>query len=200
FIQEEICQPLGIDSLWVGIPDAVDARVATLTNMPPIPPGAPGMAPGALSPLAIPLQVGTTQEVFGRADVRRACLPGAGGIMNARSTARFFAMLAQGGALNGVRLLSEERVRWCSVPRPPCDYDYVQGVPHNGSIGGFHLVVSIGDAAPPLAMVAAGRNPRTFGHPGAGGSIGWADPDTHLAVAITLNRVVRDSNPRATPF
>ena len=48
FIQEEICQPLDLDSLWVGIPNAVEARVATLTNMPPIPPGAPGMAPGAL--------------------------------------------------------------------------------------------------------------------------------------------------------
>src|SRR6516225_10394284 len=82
FIQKEICQPLDLDSLWVGIPDAVEARVATLTNMPPIPPGAPGVAPGALSPLAIPPQVGTTQEVFGRADVRRACLPGASGIMN----------------------------------------------------------------------------------------------------------------------
>jgi len=37
FIQEEICQPLGIDSLWVGIPEEVAPRVATLTNMPPIP-------------------------------------------------------------------------------------------------------------------------------------------------------------------
>ena len=168
--------------------------------MPPIPPGAPGMAPGALSPLAIPPQVGTTQEVFGRADVRLACLPGAGGIMNARSAARFFAMLAQGGELDGVRLLSEERVRSFSVPRPPCDYDYVQGVPHNGSIGGFHLVASIGDAAPPLSMVAAGRNPRTFGHPGAGGSIGWADPDTRLAVAITHNRMFRATTPEENPF
>src|SRR6266705_3511660 len=47
FIQAEICQPLGLDRLWVGIPDAVAPRVATLANMPPIPPGAPGMAPGA---------------------------------------------------------------------------------------------------------------------------------------------------------
>ena len=101
FIQEEICQPLGLDSLWVGIPDAVEPRVATLTNMPPIPPGAPGMAPGALSPLAIPPQVGTTQEVFGRADVRRACLPGAGGIMNARSTAGSSPCWPKGGRLMG---------------------------------------------------------------------------------------------------
>src|SRR5262249_45758634 len=154
FIQDEICHPLRLDSLWVGIPDAVEARVATLTNMPPIPPGAPGMAPGALSPLAIPSQVGTTQEVFGRADVRRACLPGAGGIMNARSAARFFAMLAQGGELDGVRLLSEERVRWFSVPRPPCDYDYVQGVPHNGSIGGVPLLGGSEGGCPPLSTVA----------------------------------------------
>jgi len=200
FIQEEICQPLGIDSLWVGIPHEVEPLVAKLTNMPPIPPGAPGMAPEALSPLAIPSQVGTTEEVFGRSDVRRACIPGAGGIMNARSAARFFAMLAQGGELDGVRLLSEERVRLFSVPRPPCDYDYVQGVPHNGSIGGFHLVASIGDAAPPASMVAAGRNPRTFGHPGAGGSIGWADPDAHLAVAITHNRMFRAATAEENPF
>src|SRR2546427_4203173 len=199
FIQEEICQPLGIDSLWVGIPDAVEPRVVTLTNMPPIPPGAPGMAPEALSPLAIPPQVGTTHEVFGRADIRRACLPGAGGIMNARSAAKFFAMLAQEGELDGVRLLSEERVRLFSVPRPPCDYDYVQGVPHNGSIGGFHLVVSIGDAAPPLAMVAAGGNPPTLGHPGAGGSIGGADPATPLAGAITHNPKLRASPPAGNP-
>ena len=120
--------------------------------------------------------------------------------MNARSAARFFAMLAQGGELDGVRLLSEERVRWFSVPRPPCDYDYVQGVPHNGSIGGFHLVASIGDAAPPLSMVAAGKSPRTFGHPGAGGSIGWADPNTRLAVAITHNRMFRATAPEENPF
>src|SRR2546427_4432227 len=201
FIQEEICQPLGIDSLWVGIPDAVEARVATLTNMPPIPPGAPGMAPGALSPLAIPPQVGTTHEVFGRADIRRACLPGAGGIMNARSAAKFFAMLAQGGELNGVRLLSEERVRLFSVPRPPCDYDYVQGVPHNGSIGGFHLVASIGDAAPPPSMVAAGEKPRIFWPPRAGGAVGLGDfPTPPGGVLPPHTRFPGPPPPEKTPF
>ena len=200
FVREEICEPLGIDSLWMCIPDDAEPRVAKLTNMPPIPPGAPGKAPGALSPLAIPHQVGTTEEVFGQADVRRACIPGAGGYTNARSAARFFAMLAQGGELDGVRLLSEDRVRLFSIPRPPCDYDYVQGLPHNGSIGGFHLVASIGDAPPPIAMTPAGQNSRTFGHPGAGGSIGWADPDTRLAVAITHNRMLSFSTADANPL
>ncbi len=109
-------------------------------------------------------------------------------------------LLAQAGKLEGVRLLSEERVALFSVPRPPCDNDYVQGDPHNGSIGGFHLVASIGDAAPPISMAAAGSNPRTFGHPGAGGSNGWADPDSHLSVAITHNRMFRAATPDENPF
>ena len=49
-------------------------------------------------------------------------------------------------------------------------------------------------------MVAAGRNPRTFGHPGAGGSIGWADPYAHLAVAITHNRMFRAATAEENPF
>ncbi len=183
FVQEEICQPLGIDNLWLEVPDEAIPRMAKLTNLPPMPPGAPGMAPDSIRPLAIPPQVATMAEVFERPDVRRACIPGAGGTMNARSEARFFAMLANGGELDGVRLLSEERVRLFSVRRPPCDYDPFYGVPHIASIGGFHL------AGSPHGMAAAGNNPRTFGHTGAGGSLGWADPDTHLAVAITHNRM-----------
>lgn len=193
FVQEEICQPLGIDSLWLGIPDEVEPRVAKLTN-------APTSLPGASAPLhagAIPPQVGTTEEVFGRSDVRRACIPAAGGIMNARSEARFFAMLANLGTLDGVRLLSEERVRWFSIPRQPCDYDPVRGVPHRGSIGGFHLPIK-GNMGSPF-MAPAGQNSRTFGHSGAGGSVGWADPSTRLAVAITHNRMflaaIPDQNP-----
>jgi CubicO group peptidase (beta-lactamase class C family) len=183
FIQEEICQPLGIDSLWAGIPPEVEPRVAKLTNVPPTPPGAPGIPPDSLMIRAAPPQVATTQEVFGRSDIRRACIPGAQGIMNARSQARFYAMLANGGELNGVRLLSKERVSTFNVPRPPSDYDPVHGVPHNGTIGGFHFAGSPG-------MGAMGNNPHAFGHNGAGGSLGWADPEHRVAVAIHHNRMV----------
>ena len=182
FFLEEICQPLGIKNLWMGIPDEVEPRVAKLTNAPPPPPGAPGLPPGCIYPVAIPVQVGTTREVLSRPDVMRACIPGVNGIMNADSEARLWAMLANGGALEGVRLLSEERVGLFSVPRQPCDYDPIIGVPHRGSIGGFWLVGGRG-------MAAAGTNPRTFGHAGAGGSVGWADPDARLGVAITHNRM-----------
>ncbi len=196
FVQEEICAPLGIDSLWLGIPDEAEPRVAKLTNMPRPSPGAPGLSPEALIPIAIPPQVGVTQKVFGRADVRRACIPGAGGIMNARSAARFFAMLANGGELNGVRLLSEERVRSFSVPRARRDeFDPVVWRVLNLGMGGFHL----GGESPPAPPVV-GRNPHIVCHPGAGGSIGWADPDARLAVAICHNRMFDAPTPEGNPF
>ena len=193
FIQEEICQPLGIDALWAGIPAEVEPRVAKLTNIPPLPPGAPGMPPDSLRPRATPPEVATTEEVFGRPDVRAACIPGAQGIMNARSQARFYAMLANGGELDGVRLLSEHRVRTFHVPRPPSDYDPVSGTPHNGTIGGFHFAGSPG-------MGAMGSNPLAFGHNGAGGSLGWADPTHRLAVAIQHNRMVAHGPPAESPL
>ena len=179
FIQEEICQPLGIESLWAGIPADVNAGVARLIDMPA---GRAGMAPDSLMPRAMPAEVATIQEVFGRPDVRQACIPGAQGIMNARGGARFFAMLANGGELDGVRLLSEDRVRTFNVPRPPSDWDPVHGVPHKGTIGGFHVPGSPG-------MWPAGTNPHVFGHNAAGGTVGWADPDARLGVMITHNRM-----------
>ena len=161
--------------------------------MPPLAPGAPGLPPDSLRFRATPPEVGTTQEVFGRSDVRQACIPGAQGIMTARSQARFWTMLANGGELDGVRLLSEDRVRTFHVPRPPSDYDPVHGVPHHGTIGGFHFAGSPG-------MGAMGNNPLAFGHNGAGGSIGWADPQHRLAVAIHHNRMVPHGPPEESPL
>ena len=194
FVQEEICAPLEIDNLWIGIPPAVEPRVAKLTNMLAPPPGTP--APGPLRLGAIPAQVGVIQEVFGRSDVRRACIPGAGGIMNARSEARFFAMLANGGDLNGVRLLSSERIRSFSTLRSnPDEIDQVLARVVNLSIGGFHL----GGESPPAPPVI-GRNPHVISHPGAGGSIGWADPDARLAVGICHNRMFDAPTPEGNPL
>ena len=194
FIQEEICAPLGIDNLFMGIPDAAEPRIAKLTNMPAPPAGTP--APGPLRMGAIPGQVGVVQEVFGRPDVRRACIPGAGGIMNARSEAKFFAMLANGGALGGVRLLSEERIRSFSTPRANRgEVDRVLARVLNLGISGFHL----GGESPPAPPVI-GSNPHTISHPGAGGSIAWADPDARLAVGICHNRMFDAQTPQDNPL
>lgn len=179
FVQEEVCAPLGIDDLYIGIPNGSEPRVARLIDPPDM-----QMAPDAPFLKCIPPQVGCYEAIFGRPDVRRACLPGAGGIMNARGVARLFAMLANEGELDGVRMLSAERVRSFSEPRPNTDEqpDAILGFPVRVGTAGYWL-------GGPTAPAVVGSNPRTLCHPGAGGSIGWANTETRLAGAICHNRM-----------
>jgi CubicO group peptidase (beta-lactamase class C family) len=133
--------------------------------------------------------VALTPLVFERADVRRAEVAGVGGIFTARSEARFWAMLANGGELDGVRLLSRQRVEMLTVPRAgPDEPDPVMfGMQLPISVGGFWL-------GGPATPVCSARSPRALCHPGQGGSIGWADPDLNIAVAICHNRLFNPSS------
>lgn len=186
FIQEELCKPLGITDLWIGIPDAVEPRVAKLTNANAGDRRAP---PESLFVKSLPYSVSLVPEIYELPSVRRACVAAVGGIFNARSEARFWSLLAQGGALDGVRLLSAERVRRASQPRPyNDDPDPVYfNTPMRLSQGGYWM-------GAPIVPVCAVTEPRAICCPGAGGSIGWADPDTKLAVAICHNRMYRPRN------
>jgi CubicO group peptidase (beta-lactamase class C family) len=181
FVRQEIAQALGIADLWIGIPDSVEPRVARqIDAMVPIP-------PEYLPPLymaSMPTQVALSPVVFELPAVRRAEVAGVGGIFNARSEARFWAMLANGGELDGVRILSSQLVATLNTPRANREeLDPVMfGIPLPISIGGFWL----GGPNPP---VCSARNPKALCHPGQGGSIGWADPDINLAVAICHNRL-----------
>jgi len=187
FVQDEISTPLGLSDLWLGIPDAVEPRVARLTDANA---GDPPPPETSLFAASMPPAVALVPRVFERPDVRRACIPGVGGIFNARSQARFFAMLAQGGELDGVRLLSRERVAGFSTLRTASDeLDPVMfGIPLPISVGGYWL------GGPKV------KNPRAIWHPGAGGSIGWADPDARLAVAICHNRMFNTRDPAEDPI
>jgi CubicO group peptidase (beta-lactamase class C family) len=192
FVQEEIVQPLGIDDLWMGVPASEHPRVARLIDAPPrpLPPDAPPFR-------AIPLQIGTREDIFGRKDVRESCIPAAGGFATARALARFFAMLANGGSLDDARILPDALVRTFSRPKPGSDEpDDVQGIPLR--IGaGFWLG---GNSQPENLGRQIGHNPRSIGHPGAGGSIAWADPDKRLAVAICHNRMFLPPNTAQDPI
>lgn len=187
FVREEIAAPLGITDLWIGIPETVENRIARqIDAMVPVP-------PEYLPPLflaSMPPAVALAPPVFERPEVRRAEVAGVGGIFNARSEARFWAMLAQGGELDGVRLLSRELVATLNTPRANSEEpDPVMfGFPIPITIGGFWF----GGDHPPVCSV---KNPSAMCHPGQGGSIGWADPDAQLAVAICHNRLF---NPTST--
>jgi CubicO group peptidase (beta-lactamase class C family) len=180
FVLDEICTPFGIEDLWIGIPDLVESRIAKLTDGManfPLP------AEGSLLEQSLPNSVRLAPPVFERPDIRRACIPGVGGIFNARSEVRFWAILAGGGALGGKRLLSRERVDMACEKRPgaeqpdPVYFNSVMPI----SQGGFWLY---DDAT---AFTCPVKAPRGICSPGAGASLGWADPDTGLAVAFCHN-------------
>jgi CubicO group peptidase (beta-lactamase class C family) len=173
-LAEEICRPLGMTDLYVGIPDAAAPRVALLedaeevrTNFVPPDDTLPQSVPGWMQPLS---------AMMNRPDARRTCLPASNGIMSARALARHYAALLPGGVA-GVELLPPARVRQAI------------GVRATGAVGaplGYH---HLGDAA-----ARAGRLP-VFGHGGHGGSLGCADPEYRLAVGFTKNRCTAGGTP-----
>ncbi len=178
FVQEEICQPLGITDLWMGIPDKAEPRVAKMYGRAGV--RDPNVPSDALFLKSIPDIVTTSPEVWELPFIRRACIPGAGAICNANSMGRFWALLANGGELDGVRLLSPERIRACSVPRPDTDQiDVILNSRPNISSLGFWLRGS---------GSSVGSSPHLLAQTGAGNNIGWADPDSRLAVSITHNK------------
>ncbi len=181
FIRDEIAARLNAPDIWVGLPEDQFPRVAKQIE------ARPSLPPEHLPPLytaSMPPQVDLIPAVFERTDVRKAEIAGVGGVFTAKSCARFWAMLAQGGELDGVRVLSEDLVRTFNTPRPMSDEpDPVMfGQPVPLGIAGFWL----GGEQPP---VAAAKHTRAICHPGAGNSIGFADPATKLAVAFTHNRL-----------
>lgn len=191
FVAEEIAAPFDIRDLWMGIDDAVEPRIATLVDQG----SSRAMPNGSLFADAVPNDVRLIPSVFQRPAVRRACLPAVGGIFTARSEARFWAILAGRGTLDGRRLLSADRVLDACRPRPGnADPDPVYfDAPMTLSTGGYWKPTDSG-------MTCAARGgPATVCVPGAGGSLGWADPDNGLAVAFCHNRMMRpttcDSHP-----
>ncbi len=182
FIREEIAVPLGIADLWLGLPDSEMHRFARhVSAIAAVPTEHQPPLMQASMPDAIMLGPDIYAE---NAKVRRSGIPGVGGIFNARSEVRVWAMLAQGGELDGVRLLSRELVDTLYTMRDdPDEPDAVMyGVPIPLTIGGFWL----GTDYPPTCAVGSNS---AICHPGFGNSIGWADRERRLAVSICHNRM-----------
>lgn len=189
FMQEEVNRPLGIDSFWIGLPESERERVATLTAETFVRVGS-DRAP--FNELAIPAAVRPGPAVFNRADIQGACIPAANGIADARSAARLFSLLANRGTVNGVRLLSEERVMsFTRLRDDPFQPDEVIGRPPLVGQGGFFVA---GDYPPGEPVI--GDNPHVLCQPGGGQTIAWADLDSHFSAAITHNRMFGNIPPR----
>jgi CubicO group peptidase (beta-lactamase class C family) len=168
FLQDEICQPLGINGIYLGVPDRELHRVAVLTDAPP--------APAEYDARMVGEPAGSyVAKVFNRREVQQASIPGSGGIMSARGLARHYAMLANWGELDGVRVLPEARVR-AGIELQTFEWDEVYWVRVRRALG-----YRRGRDTGPLASEEA------FGHVGGGGSFGYADPARRLGIGFTKN-------------
>ena len=173
FVRDELCAPLGMDSFYFGLPESERGRLAVLQCDDPAP-----SPERELVRRAVPAQVALVPTVFNRPDVQAGCIPAVGGIANASSVARFFALLAGRGEVSGTRLLSTDRVERCLKRRPDFDVDdETYGKKFPMGVGAFWLEA-------PGVTVPGGR---ILAHTGAGGSIGWADLDSGLSFAICHN-------------
>lgn len=167
-IKEEIADLIGVDGLYIGIPESEEPRVAFLEEHAPAPPSADPLAP---SP--VPGWLGPLHSFMNRPDMHQASIPGSSGIMNARSIARHYAALLSGG-VDGVELLPPSRIREATVKADLLD---AQGTPATRGLG-----YQVYDA-----YSLPGSEAKAFGHGAYGGAIGFADPGRNIGVGITKN-------------
>jgi CubicO group peptidase (beta-lactamase class C family) len=104
-----------------------------------------------------------------------AAVPAMNGFFDAVSLGGMYAMLAGGGQLGGVRILSEETVRKASEIQND-QRDRVVMMTMQWRLG-YHR-----------APIIHKQLPGSYGHFGFGGSGGFADPGHDLALAMVCNR------------
>jgi CubicO group peptidase (beta-lactamase class C family) len=185
FFATEVAAPLGLD-FWIGLPESQEPRVSPMIPAPPPPPEMAEimeavMGPDTLGGRALSLNgaLAVTEDnpifVFNRREVHAAEIPAANGITNARSLARMYA--ARIGEVDGVRLLS------------PAVVDRARVQLTTGTDQCLQVETTFGLGFMTSGPFAPLGGPGGFGHPGAGGSVGFAVPEKGLAFGYVMNQM-----------
>ncbi len=182
FCAEELAAPLGLD-FFIGLPEAHEPRVATLYPAPePTDPEQLALRERFMGPdtllgrvLSGPSGLFNYGPMWNTRPLHAAEMPSSNGIGSARALARFYFSLI--GEVDGFRGLRPETLA-AAVREQVAGSDAVILVPTRfGS--GFML-------APTLSPGCAES---CFGHPGAGGSLGFADPEARIAFGYVMNQM-----------
>jgi CubicO group peptidase (beta-lactamase class C family) len=183
YFHDELAGPLGLD-FHIGLPDEHHGRVAFITVVPPPPPGArPNLAeimrtqPESFTARAfLNPPSHRIPHVTNTAQWRRAEIPASNGHGTAGSIARLYGALACGGTIDGITVLSKEGIERARTEqsRGP---DEVLIVETRFGLG-FMM---------PVPGATMGPNERAFGHPGMGGSLGFADPEARVGFGYVMN-------------
>ncbi len=188
-IREQIAGPLDAD-IHIGLAGEHHARVAQYrwpaqTTMPSPPDGASGLELMRWNTYWNPPGISGAHWVNTPA-WRLAELPSTNAHGNARSVARIYAALARGGEIDSARIIARSVLKEFTTEHS-AGTDLVTQHPARFGLG-FQLT----QPERPL-----GPNPNAFGHFGAGGSLGFCDPDADLAFGYVTNDMgPRWQNPR----
>lgn len=206
YFADEIAGPLGLD-LWIGLPPGAAPRVGRLVDLPAPEQARTGPTGLRLRPKQAvrdayrdpsSLTARSFASVRARVDlndpvVQAAEIPGAGGIGTARSLARFYAALigtvedtvegtgdggsgaAPAAAAPAAPVLGPDVLRRAAGPE-------VSG-PDRVLIVNSTFGLGFWRHGPTAPMTS----PAAFGHPGSGGSLGFADPDLGLGFGYVTN-------------
>jgi len=184
-IREELAEPLGTDGLHLGRPPVEAPTRAAQIIMPQSAFQNPVF--NAVAPMiaALPLSAGFGSMYFpgvkavaqGDIPLLDAEIPAANGVVTARGLARMYGAIANGGRIDGSQFLSRELVAGLSGRR---------SLRPDGNLF-IPLAFHLGYHRLPFDAIPG------FGHVGLGGSLGWADPESGLAVGFVHNRLL-------TPF
>jgi len=186
FLREEVTGPRDID-FWMGLPEEHEPRVAPMINYPPDDAArttriALAMAKDPQGPTALFM---TNMGGFNSnsREAHAAEIGSATGISNGRGLAQLYAPLANGGGgLVGADTLT--RMGQVSVATHE---DATLAIPTRFSLGFMKSMDN--RALPNTEACSAILSEAAFGHVGAGGSIGFADPACRMSFGYTMNRM-----------
>jgi CubicO group peptidase (beta-lactamase class C family) len=183
YFREELGQPLGLD-FHIGTGPELDARCAEILPAPAGPPDVPNpFAAAAKDPESLVGRVfanpALTPGTVNTRAWRAAEIPAGNGHGTARGLARIYGALSTDGKLDGRHVLSPAQIAKANTENAYGQDKVLSPLPSRFGLG-FMMT---------QPMIPFGPNPRTFGHPGAGGSIAFADPDAKLGFAYVMNQM-----------
>jgi CubicO group peptidase (beta-lactamase class C family) len=185
--RETFARPLNL-ALWVGLPEEEDPRVATVYAAKSGGPPEPKqfyldlVTPGTLARKTFSSPYGL-KSVSGMNTpaIRAQPIVSFGGIGSASALAKFYSMLANGGKLDGLTFFSEETITWMTTTLAD-GMDRVFQIPTAFSAGFMKDPRNAGRRL-------FGGLSTAFGHPGAGGSHAFADPENRISFAYVMNQM-----------
>lgn len=204
FWREEIADPLGLD-FYIGLPPELEDRVAVLPGS-LVPEGAMDdpelrelvlafMGPDTMLGRALGAPAGVWSEdgVWNSPALHQAEVPAANGITNARSLSRFYAALV-------ADVPADDDFPAATRVLTPAQVDAARETQTSGP----DLVLSFETTFGLGYMTASPFSPyggaRAFGHAGAGGSLGYADPENEISFGYVMNKMNTNlsGDPRTT--